>query len=149
MFLVRLIYASRVCEGFNTNDIDSIMEASRTRNAKRTVTGLLCFNSEFFLQCLEGSRLAVNETYRRILSDPRHADVLLLHYGEIHTREFGAWHMAYAGIGAQRSRLLLDHTTRGEFDPYSMSGDSAHSLLMSLAQTLDDRGNGKPQTVKA
>ena len=55
MILVRLIYTSTVTEDFVPAEIDHILKTARANNKNRNVTGLLCFNNTFFLQCLEGS----------------------------------------------------------------------------------------------
>lgn len=49
---------------------------------------MLCFSNEYFLQCLEGSRTAVNNTYQQILNDKRHHNVIMLNYTQIPEREF-------------------------------------------------------------
>lgn len=56
MFLTRLIYTSSVSEQFSPDDISTILDAARNNNQKFNVTGMLCFNRKYFLQCLEGSR---------------------------------------------------------------------------------------------
>lgn len=71
MFLTRLVYASTISESFTPDDIESILIAARKNNIKTNVTGILCFNRKYFLQCLEGSRTAVNKTYHHILNDPK------------------------------------------------------------------------------
>lgn len=60
MFLVRLVYASQISDHFSADDIESILKKARKNNKKLNVTGLLCFNRKYFLQCLEGSRTNVN-----------------------------------------------------------------------------------------
>ena len=68
MFLVRLIYTSKTSSHFGPEDIEGILEKARSNNLKNNVTGLLCFNNKYFLQCLEGSREKVNNTYHQILN---------------------------------------------------------------------------------
>jgi hypothetical protein len=58
MFLVRLIYASTVADTFKPTDIECILTTARKKNKQHGLTGMLCFNSRYFLQCLEGSRSA-------------------------------------------------------------------------------------------
>ena len=41
MFLVRLIYASKISDGFAPKDIESILQSARTYNVKTHVTGML------------------------------------------------------------------------------------------------------------
>lgn len=134
MYLVRLIYASRAAEGFGVEDINDILEVSRVKNAKAGLTGLLCFDSHNFLQCLEGARSEVNHIYHRILMDDRHTSPLLLQYGETHEREFDEWEMAYVGLVPENQRKLLKFGARGDFNPFAMSGDSAFAFLRSIAE---------------
>ncbi|MFP4154858.1 MAG: BLUF domain-containing protein [Halothiobacillaceae bacterium] len=134
MYLVRLIYASRAVEGFGIGDIHEILEVSRVKNARAGLTGVLCFDSCSFLQCLEGSRDEVNTIYHRILNDDRHTSPLLLEYGETHQRHFQDWEMAYVGLVRENQRKLLKFNLRGDFDPFAMSGQSAFAFLCSIVE---------------
>ncbi|GFD87805.1 hypothetical protein KUL152_00310 [Tenacibaculum sp. KUL152] len=129
MFLVRLIYASTVGESFKPSDIESILRSARKNNRQHGITGMLCFNSRYFLQCLEGSRSAVNDCFSLIQTDTRHKSLMLLSYGEISQRTFSSWEMAYVSEQAMTKRSVLQFSTKDAFDPYSMLGDSALSLL--------------------
>lgn len=136
MYLVRLVYASMISEAFNHEDIPSILEAAREQNRKKDVTGLLCFSRKIFLQCLEGSRTNVNETYHRILNDPRHERIVLLDYKEILEREFDEWAMGYIPESSLTKPVNLKYSGSIEFDPYDMSGESAHRLMVELRQAV-------------
>ena len=92
MFLVRLIYASKISSGFGPEDIENILQSARTYNVKTNVTGMLCFSNEYFLQCLEGSRTAVNNTYQQILNDKRHHNVIMLNFPK-ESLKHGQWAM--------------------------------------------------------
>jgi hypothetical protein len=137
MFLSRLIYASRATEALAPADIEQILDASRRNNGRAGVTGILIFSSREFLQCLEGSREAVNQTYARILGDPRHADVQVLDYREVDRRLFPEWGMhALAPAWLTRQRLLR-YGERELFAPTRMSAASALALLEDLARDPD------------
>jgi hypothetical protein len=138
MFLVRLIYTSRITSGFGPEEVSSILEKARISNSKNEVTGLLCFNNTFFLQCIEGSRKKVNETYHKILNDKRHSDILMLNYCEIIEREFDKWSMGYMPQSSLTKPLNLKYSGTAHFDPYEMSGESAHRLMLALKVTLPD-----------
>lgn len=86
-------------------DIQHILAAARKNNAELGVTGLLCFNRRYFLQCLEGGREAVNTIYHRISNDTRHKKILLLSYDNIQECEFSEW--AIFLNPACRHRLIL------------------------------------------
>lgn len=132
MLLVRLTYASCVTENFRTDDIAQILDSARRTNNKLNITGLLCFNRKFFLQCSEGSRSSVNFVYTKISADPRHHNLTLLEYKDISEREFGDWSMGYTPECSMTAELLLKYSDYESFDPYKMSGESAAKLLSSL-----------------
>ncbi|MBL0029030.1 MAG: BLUF domain-containing protein [Rhodanobacteraceae bacterium] len=132
MRLVQLIYCSRVVTGVHGTAITSIVDVSRFNNARDGVTGALCFNANFFLQCLEGERGAVNETYHRILRDPRHEGALLLRYDEVSKRQFGDWSMGYLSSQAMAPDLLLQYGSNDRFDPEQLGADAALDFLLAL-----------------
>ncbi len=136
MYLTRLVYTSTISEVFSSNDIDNILATARENNEKNNVTGLLCFNRKYFLQCLEGSRRKVNETYHRILNDPRHSNIIMLDYCEIITREFNQWSMGYMPESSLTRPLNLKYSGNSDFSPYEMSGESAHQMMLSLKDSV-------------
>jgi hypothetical protein len=77
------------------SNIANILASVRRNNAARGVAGLLYFNQHYFLQCLEGSRSAVNQSYHKILRDDRHTMPMLLEYQEIAERSFSTCEMRY------------------------------------------------------
>jgi hypothetical protein len=69
-------------------DIEAILHSSHCNNTNNYITGLLCFNKQYFIQCLEGARTEVSRTYQRISHDRRHKNIQLLHLEEISARDF-------------------------------------------------------------
>ena len=136
MYLTQLVYASKITSDFKPVDIESILLSARKHNEKNNITGVLCFNSKSFLQCLEGSRAKVNQTYHRILNDPRHTDIIMLDYQELIEREFDNWTMGYVPESSLTAPVNLKYSGSPEFDPYDMSGASAHNLLLSLKDSV-------------
>lgn len=136
MFLTRLIYASTIAENFGSSTIEEILQVARVNNAKRNITGILGFNSQYFLQCLEGSRAKVNETYKTILGDNRHSDIIMLDYSEINSREFSDWTMGYIPSSSISAAINLKFSGSDNFDPYAMSGASAYNMLLELKNSL-------------
>ena len=133
MLIVQLIYASRTDNELSRDDMKQILEVSQKNNTEVDVTGALLYNSSYFLQCLEGSRVAVNETYMRILGDPRHSQPALLYYEEISQRDFASWAMGYVGEGLLNRDTFLRYGAYSKFDPFTLSGASARGLLLELA----------------
>lgn len=136
MHLVRLVYTSTICNGFGSSDVESIILSARTKNAANDITGLLCFNSNIFLQCLEGSREKVNLLYQRILHDERHKNVIMLSYEEIIEREYSDWSMGYVPDSSLTQHVNLKYSGNKIFDPYTMSAKSSHRLMCDLKKTI-------------
>lgn len=135
MPLTRLIYVSTVSEKFSSSSLEDILKAGRVNNTKNGITGMLCFQKKYFIQCLEGSRQAVNETYKKILNDDRHSNVVILEYNQINVREFNDWCMGYIPTSHFTEPLILKFSTSKEFNPYDMSSVSVEMLLLEFKQT--------------
>lgn len=50
MFLTRLVYVSTKTDVFISADIEDVLSVARNKKTKNGVTGMLCFNSQYFLQ---------------------------------------------------------------------------------------------------
>lgn len=136
MYLVRLIYASKASDRVTQEDIQQIVASAKENNGKSELSGLLCFNRKYFLQVLEGSRSKVNATYRHIMKDPRHTDVVLISYEEIAMRKFEQWHMGYVPEAGINSEISLRYSGHRGFDPYEMSGESCLGMMLELRETV-------------
>ena len=132
--LVRLLYASRAVDA-SPEAIESILAQSREYNPANGITGVLCYGSGIFLQCIEGGRAPVNDLYGHIIRDARHREVTLLHYGEILERRFGGWSMGQVNISKSNHTQLLKYSEGLELDPYALSGKVSLALLEDLAAT--------------
>lgn len=132
--LVRLLYASRAVEA-GTETIDAILSQSRQFNPTGGITGILCYGGGIFLQAIEGGRAAVSELYAHIQKDPRHKDVVLLHYEEITERRYSGWTMGQVDVSRVNTSILLKYSERAELDPYSVSGSVSLALLEELMAT--------------
>jgi len=132
--LVRLLYCSRAVDT-SPDAIDSILAQSRQHNPVTGITGILCYGGGIFLQAIEGGRMAVSELFGHIQKDPRHQDVVLLHYEEITERRFGGWTMGQVNVNKVNHSVLLKYSERAELDPYAVSGRVSLALLEDLMAT--------------
>ena len=132
--LVRLLYASRAID-ISAEAIDAILSQSRQHNPECGITGILCYGGGIFLQAIEGGRMAVSELYGHIQKDPRHKDVVLLHYEEIAERRFGGWTMGQVNTSRINASILLKYAEKPELNPYSVSGKVSLALLEELMAT--------------
>lgn len=132
--LVRLLYASRAVDP-GADAIEDILSQSRQYNPTCGITGILCYGGGIFLQAIEGGRMPISELYGHIQKDPRHKDVVLLHYEEIAERRFGGWTMGQVNMSKINTSILLKYSERPELDPYSVSGTVSLALLEELMAT--------------
>jgi len=137
--LVRLLYTSRVADP-SSSATEAILAQSRSYNAASGITGILCYGGGIFLQALEGGRNQVNELYGHIQKDPRHKDVVLLHYSEINERRFGGWTMGQVNMAKLNTSILLKYSEMPTLDPYAVSGRVSLALLEELMATASIMG---------
>ncbi|MBK7000683.1 MAG: BLUF domain-containing protein [Rhodoferax sp.] len=132
--LVRLLYASRAVDT-SAEAIETILAKSRQYNPTCGITGILCYGGGIYLQAIEGGRIPVSNLYGHIQKDPRHKDVVLLHYEEIEERRFGGWTMGQVNISKINQSILLKYAEKAELDPYAVSGKVSLALLEELMAT--------------
>ena len=94
MYMYNLVYRS-TANTFSSTQVDDILNESRDFNKRNDITGCLIYHKGFFIQYLEGEAEIVLELFEKIRVDPRHYEVILLSKGNIYSREFDTWSMAY------------------------------------------------------
>ena len=132
MNLVRLIYASRMTPSCGPKELKQILDISRKKNEAKGITGVLGYDSETFLQCLEGAQDVVNELYRTIIMDERHKDVTLIGHGSIDQRNFEKWSMAYLNVEDYSKDVAFKFGVARKFDPFSMNETQAMAFLVHI-----------------
>jgi len=138
---VRMIYVSRMTPECDMQAIQAILDIARKKNKAMDVTGVLCYDPAFFMQCLEGPRTAVNDLYASILRDNRHTNVLLLEYTEAQERRFAQWSMAFVAASDLSKGLLEKYTGSGKFDPYRLTAAQALDFLLATFRQKPDALN--------
>ena len=138
--LVRLLYASRAVDT-SPGAIQAILETARRHNHEHGVTGILVYGGGIFMQAIEGGRQVISDLYGTIERDPRHKDLVLLHYEEILERRFGSWTMGLVDVGRINASVLLKYSERAVLDPYSVSGKVSMALLEELMATANILGH--------
>ncbi|WP_191600618.1 BLUF domain-containing protein [Marinomonas algicola] len=132
MQLTQLLYASTICDELSVDEINMILKSSRKNNPGSGLTGLLYFNRRYFLQCIEGARTEVNETFHRIQQDTRHKNIVILHYSEISERFFPNWGMGYLTESSATQSVYIRFANNPLFNPYLMKGESALGMIKAL-----------------
>lgn|GEM_PF-2339820 len=106
-----IIYVSRRSPGVTDADVvDRIVLPAGRTNRRLDITGCLWFDSDRFLQVLEGPREDVERIYAKIEHDPRHREIVVLSSGPIASRSFERWAMrSVTGEGQETIDELARH----------------------------------------
>lgn len=136
--LMRLIYASETTATMGPAEVEALLGVARRKNRLYDLTGMLVFDSRYFLQVLEGDRQAVSNLYNRIVADPRHQRVVLMQANPIGERSFFGWSMGFVAANALGRGRLLRHSASSRFDPYAMDAASALALMTELSRSTED-----------
>lgn len=131
MSLYRMIYCSRARQ-LDSRSIQQILDACERNNPRDHLTGMLLFTSDYFVQVLEGSRIAVNRRFfASIASDDRHLDIEIMSSGTVDFRLFDKWSMHYVPIARTDDPRLTRFTADGAFNPYAMSSAAIEQFCAS------------------
>ncbi len=115
--LFRLVYRSQLTISPEDRKVEiaSILEASRTKNVKRDITGALLVWQDYVVQTLEGEESVVRGLYEKIATDDRHEAVTLLEAQPIESRNFSRWSMARVSDNDQPSGIpILTNANEGD-----------------------------------
>jgi hypothetical protein len=106
MELVQLVYGSTATGDLSTEELRRIVESAVRHNTTNHITGMLLHSFGSFLQVLEGTEAAVDETMLRIFKDPCHQGIIILSVKKNPEREFANWAMGFRGVSADDVGLL-------------------------------------------
>ncbi len=112
------LYMSKAVAPFSDAALEDLLVRSRRYNVLRDVTGLLLYDYQptlklgQFCQYIEGPPEAVSDVRSRIVTDPRHGAIRVLHKGPAAARLFASWAMGYMPASSlpdvEGFRSLLD-----------------------------------------
>lgn len=112
-----------------------ILTVSRKNNEAKNLTGMLIYGEGVFIQVIEGEEEPLNETYKKIIKDRRHKDLMRLAGGILHKRNFADWTMGFRTVNAEVLTML-----EGYIDPRNKkfletnNPHAAISVLKTFAQ---------------
>jgi len=107
----RVIYCSQATHDVSPEELVALLEVSRRNNEAVGLSGMLLYSSQSFLQVLEGDPAALEETYRRIGADGRHANLRLLMDAEVTAPLFPDWTMGFEHVDDEDLADELDGFT--------------------------------------
>jgi hypothetical protein len=133
IYISRLFYASTATEKCGPEEIDRIINAGRQNNLALNVTGTLCYENNYFLGCLEGSRENINFIFNKIVEDKRHTEVHLLELKEISHRYFEQYLTTFNPKDIVE--YVADQNGMKEFNPYLLYGDNLEEAFNNVTET--------------
>jgi hypothetical protein len=96
--LLSLTYVSSATELLAVPELLDLLAAVRPKNEALGLSGLLLYSGGNIIQVLEGPEDTVESTFRTILDDPRHKDVIVMLRDPIEERAVPDWSMGFRDI---------------------------------------------------
>ncbi|WP_305789851.1 BLUF domain-containing protein [Symbioplanes lichenis] len=132
MAATQLIYSSQRTTA-PPESIFQIRDQARTNNAGRDITGVLLFNREYFLQCLEGDAGLVTQAFCTIAGDPRHTNATLLAVQDVPERSFPDWSMGLVdATSAELRGALADVLPDLDLSPQRIGSATALTVMQRM-----------------
>jgi hypothetical protein len=132
--LHRLIYCSRNTMRGDTarveREIRDILIEAQQRNRARGITGALLYTHGCFVQALEGTRDALEDTFERVQCSERHSGVTVLSFEPITERAFPDWDMAYLGDPESEASTTLAAMALDDAFAHGLTGGETVLSLM-------------------
>ena len=144
--IYQLIYSSAATQDFWPDDLFTLVETARRKNALRGVTGMLLFHEGQFLQLLEGEKREVESVFHLVERDPRHRAIRVLFAEEAAERQFPDWTMGFEkledawSVPRAWSTILEDGLNSATMAEHP---SVARDLLLTFKHTVEDaQGRG-------
>ena len=118
--LMTLSYRSLAAPDLTEASVESLVARAQRFNARAGITGVLLYDTTYFLQILEGPLEEVTQLFSTISADPRHAEVRPFAIRWLGARRFEDWSMQLLGPIATRQVTedmdRMDHASAGRID---------------------------------
>lgn len=131
--LVSLTYIGKNREKDNGIKLLRAFETARKNDEKSGVTSALVLNDHYFIQNIEGTRLAINELITRVTSERPHLLSHVVDFEEIETRRWHGFLIKYLTSGSEDETHSLTHFSTGtDFNPYVMKKEQITGFLKAV-----------------
>ena len=134
--LIRLIYASRARPNA-VQDLDGILDWSRSYNPRVGITGVLCLLDDTYMQYLEGEEADVATLFASIRQDTRHRDPTILDRRAIAQRAYPTWSMAALEWDDRTRAIFRSFSPGTHLDLYASDPTTAAPLVRALTRSVD------------
>jgi hypothetical protein len=118
--ITQLIYISRATQILSSSDLLLLLKQANVRNKNLSITGMLLYKDQSFMQLLEGPSDSVKQVFHSIKNDHRHKRITLISEKVVESRLFKGWGMGFTDI--EREKLSLEGFVDYFSDPSSIKG---------------------------
>jgi len=135
-FFKSLIYVSKAEDNVEHDEILDILTHSWKYNHNSYISGMLLFDSRYFIQIIQGPIMTIDKLYARIENDARHTDIKLIGEELLYERDCSGW-----GIGFYDKQEAIDvfyesfHVGHGK-TLCDVNYEDAKSLLLALKNVI-------------
>lgn len=136
--LVTFIYFSHAVQSFGDKLLMELLRESQNNNRRVNVTGMLLYHDGNFLQALEGRKPDVEEVFRRIAKDSRHAGIISSTMMPLPARQFADWSMGFLpgqSLGDSDRQMLNDYLNRRQ-EMSEVDNSMARRVLASFRNSV-------------
>ena len=107
--MYQILYTSKAVNPFKDDELQLLLEAARSNNSKKSITGMLLYCNSNFIQLLEGNEKDLMDLFEIISADKRHNEVVKIMESTIEQPQFPDWSMGYKFLSAQQLTSLSQH----------------------------------------
>lgn len=119
--MFELLYTSVATKALSDSELVDILTKAQDKNQRLNITGMLIYHNREVMQLLEGDEQQVKDLYDTICHDHRHTSVSVFYQGEIETRAFADWSMAFSPLNEGALNFLLANEQELNHKPMSLS----------------------------
>lgn len=134
--MIRTIYASTKSPETTFDTVLEILTTAHQENKQHGISGMLIFDGEHFLQCIEGEEDKVKQLLANIEKDPRHHSIFIIGRQISEKRYFPNWTMGYVNQSKPIREIFYRITGDELFDPSALSMEQAETILTELSFCL-------------
>ncbi|RYG52849.1 MAG: BLUF domain-containing protein [Chitinophagaceae bacterium] len=129
-----IVYYSASRGLLSVDELNTILEQSRTNNYAAGITGMMLYSDGSIIQALEGPEEKVKALYEAICRDQRHGFITKVFSQAIEKRAFGYWAMAFNPLTAAQLESLRQ--TGHDQKNHSEDFRSEHSVALGLIKSF-------------
>lgn len=114
-----ICYVSSAAPNLTNRQIDDLLRFTEEKNNRNNLAGIFLFSEGNFFQILEGEKEHVQALFKKIESDPRHTDLIIIFQKELAEAKFNRYKSSFVSVDTRfSSQDMESYLSQVEsFDP--------------------------------